>query len=70
MPVAVRVTVPSMTVSMSSMAVFCIAVPVPMVRVAVLMPRAATFGGPMGVRMTEGTDAHQINKQSTNRHWL
>lgn len=70
MPMAVRVTVSSMTMSMSSMAMFCTSMPVPVVRVGVVMPRAATFGGPMGVCMTEGTDAHQINEESTNRHRL
>lgn len=66
-----RMPVSSMGVPMSTMAVpvtpmAVLSVAVPMMRVPVVVARAAALGCAVGVGVTEGTDAHQVDEETAN----
>lgn len=57
------VSMSTMAVPVTSMAVISVAMPM---RVPVVMARAAALGRAVGVGVTEGTDAHQVDKEAAN----
>ena len=68
MPVStMRVAMSGMAVSVTSMTPMAVlSVAVPVVRVPVVVARAAGLGRAVGVGVTEGTDTHQVDEEAAN----